>query len=81
MNPEEQATHDTAGELDEVCDWFEQAWQSGETPEVSPFLAAHAKRWQHWPVAIRRQLLEELIKLDLEYRWQEQEQDQSQQPL
>ena len=76
MNPEEHATHDTAGELDEVCDWFEQAWQSGETPEVNQFLATHAKRWQRWPVAIRRQLLEELIKLDLEYRWQEQDPSQ-----
>jgi WD40 repeat protein/serine/threonine protein kinase len=76
MNPDEHATRETAGQVDEVCDRFEQAWQSGETPEVSRFLAANADQWQHWPVASRRQLLEELIKLDLEYRWQEQDQSQ-----
>ncbi|MEO2020870.1 MAG: protein kinase, partial [Pirellulaceae bacterium] len=76
MNSDEHVTRETTGQLDKVCDQFEQAWQSGEIPEVSRFLAANADQWQHWPVASRRQLLEELIKLDLEYRWQEQDQSQ-----
>ena len=68
INPEDHLTGDTAGQVDEVCDRFEQAWQAGENPQVSRFLAENASQWQHWSSSIRRQLLEELIKLDLEYR-------------
>jgi tRNA A-37 threonylcarbamoyl transferase component Bud32 len=47
---------------DGVLECFEEAWQSGTPPSIKSFLPPG-------PGARRRQLLHELIKIDLEYRW------------
>ena len=70
MDSQERLTRDSGQQLDELCDRFEEAWQSGQAPEVSQFLASQAEQWQQWTPATRRQLLEDLIRLDLIYRWQ-----------
>jgi len=70
MDSQERLTRDSGQQLDELCDRFEKAWQSGQAPEVSQFLASRAEQWQQWEPATRRQLLEDLIRLDLIYRWQ-----------
>ena len=41
---------------------FELAWQSDSLPEISEFLAAA-------PESLRGELLVELVKIDLEFRW------------
>lgn len=54
--------------LERLVDAFEEAWQSGTPPSLAQFLS---------PAVVdtpsegcpRRELLEELIKIDLEYRW------------
>jgi serine/threonine protein kinase len=49
----------------ELLDQFDQAWQAGSLPRVDQF-------WAAFPSAAapaRRQVLEELIKIDMEYRW------------
>src|SRR6516162_6293235 len=43
---------------------FDQAWREGSSPDLAAFLPASNE-------AARRQVLEELIKIDLEYRWQQ----------
>jgi serine/threonine protein kinase len=49
--------------VDELCDRFERAWQADERPEIEDYLVAHyAPEY--------RVLLEELIRLDVEY-WRE----------
>jgi WD40 repeat protein len=67
MDSQERLTRDSGQQLDELCDRFEKAWQSGQAPEVSQFLASRAEQWQQWEPA---KLLEDLIRLDLIYRWQ-----------
>jgi len=52
----------------DMLDRFEQVWQEGQPPDIASFLATS-------PIAandasVRRQVLEELVKIDLEYRWQ-----------
>lgn len=48
-------------ELDELLDRFELAWHEDDAPQIEEFLpAGHPDR---------RALLDELIKIDLEYRW------------
>ena len=51
-------------QLSERIDAFVAAWQQGgEPPAPSSFVPAE-------PIALRRVTLVELIKVDLEYRWQ-----------
>lgn len=45
-----------------LLDRFEEAWQEGRPPALEDVLAAV-------PASDRRPLLEELVKIDLEYRW------------
>jgi tetratricopeptide (TPR) repeat protein len=47
--------------IDRLCDTFEAAWQEGHRPPIEAYLAAAAE-------PERTQLLEELLKLELEYR-------------
>ncbi|MGE3805537.1 MAG: serine/threonine-protein kinase, partial [Gemmataceae bacterium] len=48
--------------LDEALIHFDQAWQHGTPPELADYL-------QRLPDELRREGLEELIKIDLECRW------------
>ena len=48
-------------DLEEVVYRFDQAWLSGVAPRIEDFLPGE--------VEARRQVLEELIKIDLECRW------------
>lgn len=52
--------------VDRQCDRFESHWQTGHPPEIEDHLAP----WQgprH--DALRRKLLQELVQIDIEYRW------------
>ena len=51
-------------EIDAICDRFEAAWKAGQEPKIEDHLLPQAD------AAARRQLLVELVKLDLGYRWQ-----------
>jgi len=63
MTDESRAPHApiSQAERDQVLDRFESVWQTGSPPAIADFLP-------HSPVA-RRELLTELIMIDLEYRW------------
>jgi tetratricopeptide (TPR) repeat protein len=52
-------------DLDSLLDAFEDAWQRGEAPSLDGFLPPPEAE-------TRRALLEELVKIDLEYRWRPQ---------
>ena len=69
MNADEHATRQSLQQLHGLCDRFEKAWQDGSGPAVSQFLESVGDLWKTWQPETRQQLLEELIKLDLEYRW------------
>ena len=64
-----QDAHDPADpseeEIGAVLDRFEEAWQEGTVPNLETFL----------PTAVlagsRQELLGELVKLDLEFRWRQ----------
>src|SRR6516225_10862684 len=47
--------------VDRVCDAFEAAWQSGRRPQIDAYLGSAAG-------PERTKLLEELLRLELEYR-------------
>lgn len=49
--------------VDQVADRFEAAWKAGAAPNIADFLAGEAD-------GRRRQLVRELVKIDLEWRWQ-----------
>src|SRR5262245_54603819 len=48
-------------QVDEVCERFEQAWQSGSVPQIEQFLVAANEE-------VRRPLFEQLLRLEHEYR-------------
>jgi len=52
-------------EIDSLCDRFESAWQGGERPRIEDFLTREPGV-QSLPF---RELLTELVKIDIEYRW------------
>ena len=56
----------SASDAEQVLCRFDQAWQSDAEPRIDAFLPAPSGSTNS---ASRRQLLEELIKIDLEYRW------------
>ena len=49
--------------VDELCDRFERAWRAGDRPKIEDYLVAHDEPEY-------RVLLEELIRLDVEFRRQ-----------
>jgi serine/threonine protein kinase len=56
-----RSSADNGEEQDQRLDAFESAWRKGQTPDLAQYLAGTG--------AARRRLVEELVKLDLEYRW------------
>jgi len=46
---------------------FDQAWQAGKPPGIAAYLA----RLSTTEAAARRAFLEELVMIDLEYRWRQ----------
>ena len=48
---------------DSLLDRFEQAWRNGESPRIADFLVQE--------VADRGELLLNLVRIDLEYRWRQ----------
>jgi serine/threonine protein kinase len=57
-----------APDVKRLLDAFEDAWQKG-VPVIENFLPPLAAGDEELDKAARRELLEELIKIDLEYRW------------
>jgi serine/threonine-protein kinase len=58
------------GDYRELVDSFEKAWRSGTVPQIQHFLPPTSSGLAE-PEPGRRKLLEELVKLDLEYRWRQ----------
>ena len=54
-----------AGQIDAVCEAFERAWESGQVPRIEDHLA---KAKSHGALPFRN-LLVELVMIDLERRW------------
>src|SRR5262245_41428844 len=52
-------------DLDKLLYDFDKAWRSGSPPLLAQFCPSDGD------AACRRELLEELIKIDLEYRWRQ----------
>jgi serine/threonine protein kinase len=57
MSPPTSGQHD----LDRILDRFEEAWRGGTPPRLEEYVPSE--------VNARREVLPELIKIDLEYRW------------
>jgi hypothetical protein len=74
MQTQRPAASDTDGPevLDDLRDRFESAWQTGTPPQIEAYLppAAGGRLTAH---DRRREVLLELIKIDLEYRWRRNE--------
>ena len=58
-----------ADQLAMVLSQFQQAWQAGSVPGIVPYLASAVEEQETWDANRRAQLLEELIKIDLQFRW------------
>jgi len=56
------------GEIDTVADRFEAAWRAGEEPAIDEFAEVAAT---DEPVSTQRELLAELVGIDLEWRWRD----------
>jgi formylglycine-generating enzyme required for sulfatase activity/tRNA A-37 threonylcarbamoyl transferase component Bud32 len=54
-------------DLDQLLERFEQAWQSGKVPRLEDFISP----------ASRQEMLPELVKIDLDYRWRGQNSSQA----
>ena len=59
-----------ADQLAPVLSQFQQAWQTGSVPEIGQYLTGGAEEQETWDADRRFQLLQELIKIDLQFRWQ-----------
>jgi serine/threonine protein kinase len=57
-----------ATDVETVLNRFDQAWRAGTPPTINEFLPSASAMTS----AARRELLEELVKIDLEYRWRSQ---------
>ena len=57
-------------DLDRLLFQFDQAWQSLPPPRIEDYLALLGQTGDRGPPT-RRELLEELVKIDLEYRWRQ----------
>jgi len=64
--------------IDDLCDRFEAAWRDGRLPEIESFLGPEGKRVDSPAL---HDLLVQLVKIDLEYRWQPGAADPRQQNL
>ncbi len=64
-NPEPERLSETLRLLER----FEAAWQSDTPPRMEDFLAPGTDCGPAWEDQARRTLLEELVQIDLEYRW------------
>ncbi len=53
----------------DLLEEFEAAWHCGQPPTVMGFLHSRLAASQHIDPSVYRQLLEELVKIDLECRW------------
>jgi len=60
----EEVSH--ASVIGEICDGFESAWQAGERPRVEEYLS---RLPETVAADARRELLRELVMIDLECRW------------
>ena len=69
MIPSPQPVQPTPGwqDREKLLDQFDRAWQSGTPPRIEDFLPADGAGRE-----ARRELLEELIAVDLQYRWRSQ---------
>lgn len=56
-----------AADSKQLLDRFDRAWRSGTPPRMEEYLALLAPA--RWPSAACRDFLEELVRVDLEYRW------------
>ena len=63
-NRDESGAESFSAEIDAICDRFEAAWKVGERPRIEDYFLPQAD------TLAQRQLLVELVKLDLGYRWQ-----------
>jgi WD40 repeat protein len=63
QTPRSAAGRSLAARIDAVADDFEEEWQKKGPPSIADFLGATTGEQ-------RRALLEELVQVDLEYRWQ-----------
>lgn len=54
-------TPEEARHIDRACDAFESAWQSGQRPSIEQYLVKA-------PAQVRKELLRELLALDIAYR-------------
>jgi serine/threonine protein kinase len=68
MKPLEHPSAATPFDREPLLYEFEQAWQSGAAPAIESILALLPSDGSVTE-PLRRQLLEELVKIDLEYRW------------
>jgi len=71
MNPTINKSRSSPPSLSGLLDFlelFEQAWQEEQPPDLGEFLSSASARGLE-DASTRRQLLEELVKIDLEYRW------------
>jgi tetratricopeptide (TPR) repeat protein len=66
--PPGAASEGAAAWLD-LLERFDLAWRAGEVPELDKFLDSPGAGTPPGDPSIRRDLLGELIKIDLEYRW------------
>lgn len=62
FSSQSQSSGDEAAVIDRTCDEFEQSWLKGDTPQIEDLLNDIAP-------AVRPKLLEELIALELFYRY------------
>src|SRR5262249_37422352 len=63
-----QSPSAAATDVESVLNRFDQAWRAGSPPAIGEFLPSTSAMTS----AARRELLEELVKIDLEYRWRSQ---------
>jgi serine/threonine protein kinase len=64
-----QRIPEAASPLEKQLFQFDQAWRSGTIPSIESVLASVIDQTSSAAGPSRRALLEELIKIDLEYRW------------
>lgn len=66
--PSTESLLENHAEFEKLVYGFDKAWQSGQAPRLTDFLPQG--RWTGGHPAYRK-FLEELVKIDLEYRWRE----------
>ena len=70
MNKTPHSSNDRDATVPEsVLEEFEDAWQTGAAPSIAEFLGRAASRSSTERPVDARALLEELVRIDLEYRW------------